>query len=101
MFAIPSKVELMKLTGKTFCQVTLFAARAPAGDDQAYEWKNVVEKNFTVKTSAKPQTRKTKHLTYIATSGTVTSGTNTWAMTHYFLQPQGVVSVSLIARRPA
>lgn len=90
------QVQMTKHMGKTFCQYTLFAARAPAADDYAFEWKNVVENNFTVKTSGKPQTRKAKNLTYIATSATVTAGGNTWPVTHYFVQPQGAVSSVLL-----
>jgi hypothetical protein len=90
-------VTLTKITGKTFCQYVLFATRAQATNDQQFEWENVVVKNFTVRTAAPPVTKKTKSLTYTATTAAlIDKKGNTWAATHFFVQAGTLVSTVLL-----
>lgn len=90
-------VTLEKVTGKTFCQLTLFASRARGTDDGTFEWQNVVAKNFLTVTPKKPVNAKSKTLAYVATSGDAKDGSgNAFAFTHYVLMPDGAVSSVLL-----
>lgn len=90
-------VTLTKISGKTFCQYVLFATRAQATNDQQFEWENVVVKNFTVKTATQPITKKTKNLTYTATTAAlIDKKGNTWAATHFFVQAGTLVSTVML-----
>jgi hypothetical protein len=90
-------VTLTKFSGKTFCQYVLFATRAQATNDLQFEWENVVVKNFTVKTAAQPVTKKTKNLSYTATTAAlIDKKGNAWAATHFFVQAGNIVSTVML-----
>lgn len=90
-------VAFTKVTGKTFCQLVLFATRAATSNDQEFEWQNVVAKNFTVKDAGKPVAKKAKSVAYVATTATlVDRNNNTWAGTHYLVQAKGIVSTLML-----
>jgi len=68
-------VVFTKITGKTFCQFAMFPARPPTDADVAYEWKTIVEKNFTPSNVTKPFSGSTSNVGFVSTSATLTHKT--------------------------
>lgn len=92
-------VTFTKISGKTFCQFAVFSAHAPATDDAAFEWKFVVEANFTVKAASKPVTRTTKRGVpmVVTTASVIDKASNTpFAAGLYVLTPAGAAGSVLV-----
>ncbi len=97
-------VVLQQVTGSTFCQLTLFAPRPVAASpdaEAAFEWENVVEKNFTVDDVQKGSAGKTRALTWTSTSANATSAAGEFAIVHYVVTPPRTVSSVLLVSNTA
>ena len=77
---------------KTFCRISIYAARAPSGNDVDVEWNGIITQNYTVVSSTEPADFKLKNMPLSARTATVKSGGETYAVAHYVLLPPGGVS---------
>ncbi|MBZ0238723.1 MAG: lipocalin family protein [Deltaproteobacteria bacterium] len=77
---------------KTFCQIWLYAARAPRGDDVNKEWRDLVERAFTVRDASKAVNATVNRMPVTGRTMTIANGDNTYPAAFYVLQPQGAVS---------
>jgi hypothetical protein len=91
-------VAYTAITGNTFCQIALFSAHPPTADDAAFEWKQVVEANFKVRSAGQPVRQTTRQgLQLITTSASVAdNGGNAYAATLYVVLARGAAGSVLI-----
>jgi hypothetical protein len=87
-------VVYTNITGTTFCQYALFRSRVPTASDVAFEWKSVVEANFTASNVSQPLSGSTANAGFVAISATLTqkSDGNTFAGTLVVLAAPGAVA---------
>lgn len=93
-------LELMRITAPTFCQLTLFAARPMTrteAEEAAFEWKNVVEKTFTVKGRKRLGTGTSRSgVPFTTTGASVSTGDGSFYVHHYVVTPGALVSSVLV-----
>lgn len=89
--------SVVKLTAvdneaKTFCQIWLYAARAPSGNDVDKEWNDLVVRSLNVKDASASVTATIHGMSVSGRTMTVRDGNTAYAGAFYVLQPKDAVS---------
>lgn len=90
------KLTTIDNTAKTFCQIWLYAVRAPTGDDVNKEWRDLVERPFTIRGASELVNAKVKDMPVTGRTLTIVNGDDAFAAAFYVLQPQGAVSSAML-----
>jgi hypothetical protein len=86
------KLTTIDNAAKTFCQIWIYPARAPSGDDINKEWRESVERPYKIRDASGLVTGKVKDMPVTGRTFTVMDGDNAYAGAFYVLQPRSAIS---------